>query len=267
MTETTPVLLAGSPPHFRVFHYDRLESTNSEALALLDEAEKEANIRSLHRSVVWASRQSAGRGRLGRRWESCEGNLFCSVILCPDCDLAEASELSFVAALALSDSIKLLSGQTLQGRLKWPNDVLIQQKKVAGILLESRASLQSGAMDAIVMGVGLNTMASPSDVSYPTTSLFEASEQKLKLTSDQVLPVFLTALEQWYRCWTEIGFPAIRESWMGRSEVMGRPLRVVRGNRVLKGVFSGLSADGALRLRLEDGEEVSITAGDVFFDE
>ncbi|WP_343562913.1 biotin--[acetyl-CoA-carboxylase] ligase [Kiloniella sp. b19] len=263
MTDTTPssLFLPGLPQGFSVLAYEELGSTNDTARQLAQEG-------ATHGTVVTARRQTAGRGRQGRQWSSQDGNLFCSILLRPDCDLADAANLSFVAALAVRDALALLSGQQLKPQLKWPNDILVNGAKASGLLLES--ALQPGSAERaraefVILGIGVNLQHSPDEMLYPATSLARATEGTVIVPPDQALVSLLTTFEQWYLCWQQMGFLAIRESWLDHARGVGQQIRVSLPHEEMTGRFEGLDSSGALLLRTETDELVTVTAGDVFF--
>lgn len=251
---TTPFLdLPGIPQGFRVLFFEELDSTN-------DTARQKAQDGATHGTVILAKRQIAGRGRHGRQWNSQEGNLFCSLVLYPDCHCTEAANLGFVAALAVRDSLSLLSGQSVHPRLKWPNDVLISGKKVSGLLLES--FLQgTGKAGAVILGVGVNLCHAPSGTFYPATSLVAAGGGQV--SPEQALTVFLTAFDQWYRCWKKDGFGSIRDYWLAQAQGRGQKIKVRLPHGEVVGIFEDLDRSGALVLSTESGTRL-IHAGDVF---
>src|SRR5206468_1374206 len=140
--------------------FDRIGSTNDEATAL-------ARAGAGSGTLVWAAEQNTGRGRRGRSWRSPPGNLYLSLVQRPECSPASAAQLGFVAALGLGDAITELG---LRPSYKWPNDVLVNRRKLAGILLESEMTA-GGGLDFVVIGVGVNIAVAPEGVEFPTTSL------------------------------------------------------------------------------------------------
>src|SRR5512146_93191 len=146
MMEAAPTL----PEGFRLHRYKTLGSTNDEAKALARAGAPDG-------TIVWAGEQTAGRGRRGRVWRSPPGNLYVSVVLRPDATPARAAQLGFVAALGLGDALRRLAGPALNLRYKWPNDVLANGRKLAGILLESETSTKV-RVDFVVLGLGVNIL-------------------------------------------------------------------------------------------------------------
>jgi len=238
--------------------FEEIDSTNEEARRLGDQSAE---------GPVWivAARQTAGRGRRGRAWESPSGNFMGTLYLTPRCGPREAGELSFVAALAVHEAAASLLSPSLRPelRLKWPNDLLHDRAKLAGILLES--SGVAGAQVAwVAIGIGVNLATHPEGLEYKATSL--AALGMSGVTPDDALAALDKAFEHWLGVWrAQQGFAAIREAWLKRAEGMGGPIVVRLSSGVLEGIFEGLAPDGALQLRLADGTLQLVSAGDVFF--
>jgi BirA family biotin operon repressor/biotin-[acetyl-CoA-carboxylase] ligase len=241
------------PAAYRLLSYDRLASTNDEAKRLARGGAEEG-------TIVWAREQSAGRGRRGRQWIGIPGNLFVSFILRPPCPPAAASQLGFVAALALGDAIGASAPPLAELRCKWPNDVLLNGRKFAGILLESEARL-SETLDWVVLGVGVNIVAHPSGTAYPTTSLRD--EGCGDLDAAAVLGSFARSFLGWYETWRDDGFAPIRAAWLPRATGIGDEITVRLDRESIAGRFVGIDADGALALETIAGNR-RIAAGDVF---
>jgi BirA family biotin operon repressor/biotin-[acetyl-CoA-carboxylase] ligase len=241
------------PAFYRLLRYDRLASTNDEAKRLAREGAAAG-------TVVWAREQSAGRGRRGRQWIGIPGNLFVSFILRPDCAPAAASQLGFVAALALGDAIGGTAPPLAGLRCKWPNDVLLNGRKLAGILLESEARM-SETLDWLILGIGVNVVAHPTETDYPTTSLRE--EGYLALDAAGLLESFARHFLGWYEIWQNDGFAPIRAAWLPRATGIGEAIVVRLDRQRLEGRFLGIEADGTLALETVAGAR-RIAAGDVF---
>ena len=234
---------------------DEAGSTNDEARARAAAGAPEG-------TVVWALRQQAGRGRRGRSWVSPPGNLYLSVVLRPACPARHVAQLSFVAALAVVDLVDgPLPGRA---RCKWPNDILVDGAKVAGILLESALGA-CGRVDWVVLGIGVNLASHPGIAGpVPSTSLAAAGGAPA-LAPEDALPLLLAALARRRQDWQAQGFGAVRRAWLARAHGLGGPVTVENGGRRRAGVFAGLDADGALVLAQADGSRLSIAAGDVVF--
>lgn len=247
---------AASPQAYRLIALETIDSTN-------DEAKRQARQGAADKTLVWATAQSAGRGRGGRTWSSPPGNLYLSLILRPDCPPRRAAELGFVAAVALAAALRDLAGD-LPLALKWPNDVLLRGRKLAGILIEAD-SQNATALDWLVLGVGVNLDSHPENTTFPATSL--RTEGIRGPSVEKLRDTFASRFLDEMRGWQQAGFGPVRERWKACASGMGGPLTVRLPNATLRGTFVDLDADGALLLGPEagEGELRRITAGDVFF--
>jgi BirA family biotin operon repressor/biotin-[acetyl-CoA-carboxylase] ligase len=243
----------GLPEGFCLHRYATLGSTNDEAKALARAGAPDG-------TIVWAEEQTAGRGRRGRVWLSPPGNLYMSLVLRPDCAPARAAQLGFVAALGLGDALRPLAGPALNLRYKWPNDLLANGKKLAGILLESQTSATE-RVDFVVLGIGVNIISAPEDVEFPATSLL--AEGIAGVTPAAVLIGFARHFDGWARRWRTEGFAPLRMAWLARVGGLGEPVRVRLDHETLLGRFHGIDDDGALVLE-GDGGPRRIAAGEVF---
>jgi BirA family biotin operon repressor/biotin-[acetyl-CoA-carboxylase] ligase len=228
---------------------DTVGSTNSEALARAREGDP---------GPLWitARTQIAGRGRRGRTWLSPPGNFHGTLLLIDPSPPALAPQLSFVAALAVRDALAQLAGEPSPISLKWPNDVLWNGAKIAGVLVEGE-----GNPLAIAVGIGINCVQHPGDVAYPATSLLA---QGVTVSAEQVLPVLSPAMARRLTQWDRgAGFASVRTDWLAHAHAPGSPLRVRTSEQTRDGRFDGLDDFGRLRLRLADGSVEMITAGDV----
>jgi BirA family biotin operon repressor/biotin-[acetyl-CoA-carboxylase] ligase len=232
----------------RLLSYDTIGSTNAEGLALA---------RSGEHGPLWvvAQRQTAGRGRRGRTWVSEPGNLYASLVLTDPAPPDRRAELSFVAALALHDAVGArIPGLASRLVLKWPNDLLIDGCKFAGILIE-------GEGGTAVVGIGVNCSHHPSGTDFPATDLATAG---LRASPEKVFEALSGAmtrrLEQWDR---GAGFPSIRADWLKRAAGLGHDIKVTLTERTLTGRFETVDERGCLVLRLPNGATETIAAGDV----
>ena len=243
--------MADHPP---IEAHDELDSTNAEARRRAEAGEG---------GPIWitAARQSAGRGRRGRAWSTETGNLAATLLTTTDAPPAEAAQLSFVAALAAADLADTCLGVGA-ARLKWPNDVLVFGKKAVGILVESGARADGRLWLAV--GIGINLAHAPTDVDRPATAFAEHMAGRPPKPLD-ALEVLATRFESWRKLWATQGFSPIADGWTSRAHGLGEACEARLPNRTVSGVAEGLDADGALRLRLQDGTLERITAGDVFF--
>ena len=233
---------------------DETDSTNSEAKRRVEAGE---------RGPLWitATRQSAGRGRRGRTWETGSGNLAATSLFTTALRPAEAAQVSFVAALAVADTAALYAPTGLVS-LKWPNDLLIDGSKAAGILVESGAVSGEGLWVAV--GIGINLAAAPMTSERPATT-FADHMRAPPPAPLEALEHLAEAFDGWRALWEHSGFPSIADAWTARAHGLGERCVARLADSVVEGVAEGLEPDGALRLRIFDGRLLRITAGDVFF--
>lgn len=244
------------PCGFSLSRFDRLDSTNAEALRRAATGAPDSH-------WVWARAQTAGRGRAGRSWDSPEGNLFASLLLRPACPPKTMPQLAFVAGLAVHDAVAALAGPEVAGglTLKWPNDLLLQERKLAGILLETGAPGRDGA-NAAVLGTGLNIARHPGNAPYPATDL---AAHGVTITAAQAFEALARASASWLEAWDAgRGFERVRAAWASHALPVGTPIRVNAAGGTRQGAYGGLADDGALVLRHPDGAQEHIRAGDVF---
>tara|TARA_R110000868_G_scaffold95751_4_gene263246 strand:- start:8850 stop:9596 length:747 start_codon:yes stop_codon:yes gene_type:complete len=237
----------------RIEWLEETGSTNAEVRSRALEGE---------RGPLWiaARRQTAGRGRRERVWQGLEGNLFATGLYVLDRPPAQAAELSFVTALAVAGVCDAGLGDPERTRLKWPNDVLVDGRKVSGILLESGMAPGGGLWLAV--GVGINVRQSPADLGRPVTSLAESGAT---LTREAALDALVAAFTRAYDLWLREGFGAIRDQWLVRAHGLGEPCVAQLAQERLTGIFADLGPDGALRLDMASGQRRYISAGEVFF--
>jgi len=240
------------PTPYRLAAFETVDSTNEEARRRAAAGERGP-------LWIWARTQSAGRGRRGRTWESPRGNLMATLLLNPGVAAPEAARLSFVAALSAFDTVSALAGSHLVA-LKWPNDVLVDGAKIAGLLLESSGGPEGGWL---AIGIGINLVAHPGDTPYPATSI--AALTPAVPDAGEALALLASAWDRWFRVWQREGFAPIREAWCARAAGMGAPITARLGYRDVMGVFQGIDEQGALELLTAEGLTEKITAGEVFF--
>ncbi len=246
--------LPALPPAYRPVALARVGSTNDEARRLAEQGAEDG-------TLVWALEQTAGRGRQGRRWTSPPGNLYCSLVLRPDLPLSRAAELSFVAARGLGGAIGGLIPPQVEMRYKWPNDVLLNERKVSGILLES-CLRPDQSLDFIVLGVGVNVASQPAEARFPATSL-RAEGAGADVDAVTVLESFARHFLNWTDRWLDEGFAPVRAEWQARAWRLNETLDIALHGDRLTGRFAGLADDGALVLALADGSSRKVAAGDV----
>jgi BirA family transcriptional regulator, biotin operon repressor / biotin---[acetyl-CoA-carboxylase] ligase len=246
------------PAGWRVMKFDSLDSTNA---ALRRIVELEGDV--AEGLMIWAKTQTAGRGRMGRAWESPEGNVYASILVKTPEDQATAPQIGFVTAVAVADAILDLPRHNAPPppvSHKWPNDVLANGKKVCGILPEMVTDLEEGSW--IIVGVGINLI--PVDVeraAYPVGSL---AAHNIDTTPEHVLTVFCRAFTTRLAEWRRDGFATLREVWLEKAPDIGAQISVGVQGGAVQGNFAGLDADGALLLDSPLGRQ-RLLAGDVLF--
>ena len=241
------------PPGYRLVAYDSIGSTNDEAKRLAREGAAEG-------TLLWALEQTAGRGRRGRVWVSPPGNLYASLILRPDCPASRAAQLGFVAALAIGGALgAICPGPGIS--YKWPNDVLINGRKIAGILLESEM-IGHERPSFVVVGIGVNLTAAPQDTEFPATSILE--EGCGTLSPEMMLEGYAEHFRSWRIRWQMEGFAPVRAAWLAAAATSrGETIRVRLEAASLHGRFLDIDEEGALLLDAA-GERRRVTAGEVF---
>jgi BirA family biotin operon repressor/biotin-[acetyl-CoA-carboxylase] ligase len=254
---------------YRLHGFDVVGSTSTEA----------ANAaRAGDAGDVWlaALQQTAGRGRRGRAWESPHGNLAASLLLVPEADPAQSATLGFAAGVALHEALRtVLPDLTLRsgidgaaaangnGRiaLKWPNDVLADGDKLAGILLE--ALKRPDGTSAVVIGFGVNVVAAPEGLPYPATSLAALGSD---VTAEQVFGTLSDAWVDAIELWDGgRGIPEVLKLWRGAAAGIGAEVAVNSDGGIVRGIFETIDDTGRLVVRANDNSRITITAGDVHF--
>lgn len=239
----------------RLVCFRETDSTNDVAFRLAEEGAEEG-------TVVVAEAQRRGKGRLGRRWESPAGvNLYCSVILRPPVLPPRAAQLTFLSSVAVARAIEATT--PLHPFIKWPNDLLLNGRKVAGLLNEMSAETEK--VNFIVLGIGVNiNMRSdqfPADLRHPATSLLiEGGKPVSRLAFTRAL---LEALDALYAAYLDHGYGPVREEWLARCNFLGRQVRVSFQENELTGSAQGIDEDGALLVKLPTGKVERVLAGDV----
>jgi BirA family biotin operon repressor/biotin-[acetyl-CoA-carboxylase] ligase len=233
---------------------EEVDSTNAEARRRAEAGET---------GPLWitALRQSAGRGRRGRTWETGAGNLAATLLFTTEARPAEAAQVSFVAALAVADLASAYVPATIVS-LKWPNDLLLAGRKAAGILVES-GTLSNQTL-WVAVGIGVNLTTAPTQTHRPATT-FAANMWTPPPAPLDALEILAGAFAKWREIWERTGFALIAEAWTARAHGIGEPCVARLQDEFVEGIAEGLDADGALRLRTDEGVVRRITAGDVYF--
>lgn len=214
---------------------------------------------------ICALAQSAGRGRRGRVWSMPEGNFAASLVMRPAGPPAQAALRSFVAALALRDALVAVTGRAELLTLKWPNDVLLNGGKIAGILLES--SGQGGHVDALVIGIGVNLAATPDAALFEAGALAPVSllgETGIIITPEDFLTHLAQHFARWEAQFTTYGFGPIRTAWLQHAARIGQSMTARKMRDEITGIFVEIDMDGQLVLETPKGRQ-QIAAADIFF--
>jgi BirA family biotin operon repressor/biotin-[acetyl-CoA-carboxylase] ligase len=231
-------------------------STNADAFRLADDGAEEG-------TTVIADAQIGGRGRRGRAWSSPPGvNLYCSVVLRPAIRPHEAPQLTFLSAVAVARAIE--STTALKPEIKWPNDVLINGRKVAGLLNEMSA--ETDGINFVILGIGVNlNMTSgqfPGDLRTPATSLL--LEQGRAVNRAQFAATMLGELDSLYLDFLHHGFGPVRDEWQRHCNAYGREVVVSEADvETVRGMFDGIDGEGAMLVRFPDGTVERVLCGDV----
>jgi BirA family biotin operon repressor/biotin-[acetyl-CoA-carboxylase] ligase len=238
----------------RLVYVEQVDSTNSYARALAEQGEPQG-------TIVVAEQQTLGRGRLGRRWESPPFvNLYCSVILRPTLAPSEAPCITLTAAVALADAIAIFS--TVAPTIKWPNDILVGGRKLAGVLTEAVSTAER--LEFVILGIGVNinfpVEAMPPEIRDRATSL--AALTGTAISREEFLQRLIHHLDRCYGILEADGFAALAPEWDSRFDLRGRRVHVEMVDRRIVGRAVGLDRDGALIVETDSGKE-RIVAGDV----
>lgn len=214
---------------------------------------------------ILALKQTKGRGRRGREWKDPKGNFAATLVMRPDGDPARSALRSFVAALALYDAVEAVTGRSEKLSLKWPNDVLLNGGKLAGILLESSGS--AGGVENLFIGIGVNLMETPMKEWLEPQAVWPVSihgETGIQVTPEQFLDVLAEAYARYEQQFQTFGFEPIRTAWLDRAARLGEVIVARTGKEEQEGTFETVDAEGNLILNTAKGR-VTIAAAEIFF--
>jgi len=238
-----------------IHYYDAVESTNVIAGELAQHGAPEG-------VVVLADQQLSGRGRGNHSWHSpARVGIYCSIILRPKMAPAKVQLITLMAGVSIVKAVAIITG--LSPRVKWPNDILINDKKVAGILLESRVRGAKTVYSVIGFGINVNNGSAdfPKDIRENASSLLLELGEPVD-RSKLVIGIF-SELERLYHSFQRENFPVILEQWRHYSSTLGQRVRIWQRDKSTEGVAVGLTKDGGLLLKLEGGQQIVVHAGDV----
>lgn len=242
----------GLPAGHRLVHVEEIDSTNAEALRRAGTGEQGP-------LWIWADRQRQGRGRLGRKWVSESGNLYATLLVTMAIEPKVAAGLSIAAALAVLRTCRIHLPTLVRIEVKWPNDVLIDGQKAAGILVESTVE---GNAVALAIGCGLNLAHAPSEVRYGATSL---AAHGVSMMPAQALAALAARMDEVLRVWDRgAGFAVLKTQWLQHARGLGELVTVKVGEQSVQGYFEGLGDNGSLLLRSSAGVH-EFHAGEISF--
>ena len=239
----------------RIICFTETDSTNSILFKLAEDGAEEG-------TVVIADAQRRGKGRLGREWISPGGvNLYFSMLLKPDILPVEAYQLTFLSAVAVSRAIERTT--SLIPRIKWPNDILVNDRKVAGLLNEMSAETEK--VNFVVLGIGINLNMKrdqfPVDIRFPASSLLLEGGSEIGRCA--FIRTLITELDDLYAVYMKEGDEPVRKEWLVRCDIEGRTVSVSGNDLDFTGVVSRVDETGGLVVRLPDGREEKVFSGDV----
>lgn len=214
---------------------------------------------------ILAHEQTSARGRRGRPWQMPRGNFSATLLFRPKVTLPEAALYTFVSSLALDEALGRVAGPHARLSIKWPNDVLLNGGKIAGILLESVGQGKQAA--SLAIGIGINLAAAPPAAAVEPGAVRPVSllgETGVAIAPDDFLPPLAMAFDRWSRQYETYGFGPIREAWLARAARLGERVVARTGSETREGVFETIDDTGAMILRTVEGPR-AIAAADVFF--
>ncbi len=238
-----------------IIHFMEIDSTNARAKEMAFKGAAEG-------TVVVAEKQTRGRGRKGRDWFSpFMGGIYCSLILRPEFPPQEGPKITFLSAVAAAEALGrfMPSGLTI----KWPNDILANGKKIAGILTEMTSEMDAVNYAVVGIGINVNTHEFPGDIQQKATSLLRETNERFPRVA--ILRAYLEAQEKWYNIFKKKGFEPILKEWGAMAPIVGKAVRIEMVDRTIEGKVRGIDRDGVLIVEAKDGAAHRVISGDVFF--
>jgi BirA family biotin operon repressor/biotin-[acetyl-CoA-carboxylase] ligase len=239
-----------------VISYKKVDSTNDIAYQLAEKGVKEG-------TVILAEEQSKGKGRHGRQWASPpKGGIYMSCILRPEMAPNEIPRITLLAAVAAAKAIRATT--SLDVTIKWPNDIMLDGKKICGILTEMKAEQDIAVF--VILGIGINVNTAARALPKGSASLKDELQRrgiKGKVSRVEIVKKILEALEELYNISKRKGFESAIEEWKGLSDMLGSRVKVTLPNRSFEGLAHDINPDGALVVRLDSGVLEKVPSGDV----
>ena len=238
-----------------ICYFEKLASTNTTAKEQAKNGAKEG-------TIVIAEAQTRGKGRLNRRWISPKGGMWLSIILRPRITATDAAKITLFTAAAVAKTLRKLYG--LKPQIKWPNDVLIDNKKICGILTE--AAFKEKVVDFVVVGIGINanfTLSNtlPKELQRTATTLKEVLKKNVHL--EDLVCFLLKEFEERYRRFNEREFEDLLSEWRSMASFLGKKVEIASFDERLFGVAVDVDRNGELIIRLENGQKRKIASGDL----
>lgn len=233
----------------KIIYLEEVDSTNNRAKQIALE-EKDG-------TVIISKRQTSGRGRRGRSWESPEGGIAISFILKPDVPPEKSPQMTLISSLAVVETLNL-NYPKLNAKIKWPNDILISQKKLSGILTELSADMEK--INYVVVGVGININSIPKDLPENATSLLVETKEQIPIK--QFLKSFFEHYDKLYDEYLNGGIAEIIKRWKKNSDTIGKKVKIIGINENYEGVAKDIDENGALILKTDE-KEIKVYSGDV----
>jgi BirA family biotin operon repressor/biotin-[acetyl-CoA-carboxylase] ligase len=234
----------------KVYSYESTDSTNNRAYELAESGAKEG-------VTITAEQQKKGKGRLGRTWASPRGGIYFSVILRPQVTPTEVSKLTLVMAVSVAETVREMTGA--RAMIKWPNDILIDGRKICGILTELKA--EQDMTSFVVVGIGINVNTKQASLPPGATSI--AKETGREWSRIDLARALLKNIESHYLAFRKGGFGEIVEEWKKLSSVLGRRIKIAERTKIIEGTALDIDAGGALVVRLDNGFQERVLAGDI----
>ena len=236
----------------KIIVFDEIPSTNSEAKKLARKGEEEG-------TVIITQIQKKGRGRFDRLWESPEGGLYLSIILRPDCSPNKATLLPLIASLAVS---KTINSYDFSAKIKWPNDVRVNEKKIAGILLESEA--HENRLEYVVLGIGINLNTDTNLLSEEIRSISTSLSEEIGTSVDyhSFVKKLLFNFDKYYKVFLDKKYDYIIKEWKNQSDTVGRRVRITTSSEQIIGKACDIDQSGFLIVIRDSGERKKVASGD-----
>ncbi len=226
--------------NFKILILDEIDSTNSECKRLINN-----NLLSEKNYIIIAKKQTSGRGRNNKFWHSEEGNLYCSIIMQHELNLTFLHELSFVISIALRKTIISIIGKSSKSiQTKWPNDILVDGKKISGILIEN---IQLNNNNYIIIGIGINILHHPTNINQLTTCL-KSENLSINIDNYKLLKILIKNLNKYFSIWQKNGFSYIKDIWVQNAYKLGKKIQIKNNGQIFEGIFVDIDDDGSIIL-------------------